>query len=252
MFSVNSFIDDMELIRYQLEKQGLRIQECIGQGCYGRIYKLIDVKTGKVEKVLKVSLSYFGLTPNTPQGSEHKAYQVCHPHINTPEQFFYWSGHSLSSTPEKNSKLVAMVLPFINGKTLGASFDFLDSMTTEEVFSFYLKLAKALEVLKNAKLEHKDLHPSNIMVDNNQNPIIIDLDLIQTSEKNSDVIRVAACIQHMIDSNRSVKQKEFIYSCMSQLLSSKPTIQELITFIEQCLAHAKEISTPHPQIRSKL
>ncbi len=83
----------MDAVPEELEKilhrQGYDIDQLIGKGAQGEVYKIVNKKTGEC-KVLKIMRSFLPLfSPSqSPEYGSHLAHTIDHPAINTPEQDF--------------------------------------------------------------------------------------------------------------------------------------------------------------------
>jgi serine/threonine protein kinase len=149
-----------------LLEAGYRVVQTIGQGSAGTIFLARD-----------------------PQG-ELVAVKVLHPRLAgdaIPEKRFLREGgvcaqlqhpnlvRSLDAG-EKNGTYY-MVMEYIPGETLAALFERRGRFPEEEAVQIILALASALKVIHDAKLVHRDVKPSNVLMNADGAPKLGDLGL---------------------------------------------------------------------------
>ncbi len=74
---------------------------------------------------------------------------------------------------------------FINGKPLSALISETSGLQVDFTLSTVAKLADALHVVHRQTIIHRDLKPSNVMIDQDQEPIILDFGLAYRPEENA-------------------------------------------------------------------
>lgn len=155
-----------ESIVANLLEAGYRVVQTIGQGSAGTIFLARDQSGELVAvKVLHPRLAGDAIPVKRFLREGGVCAQLQHPNLV----------RSLAAG-EKNGTYY-MVMEYIPGETLGALFERRGRFPEEEAVQIILALAEALKVIHNAKLVHRDVKPSNVLMTADGVPKLGDLGL---------------------------------------------------------------------------
>ena len=145
-----------------------RIEQLVGQGAFARVYRALDIETGK-RVAIKVLTSGLRESPEALArfSREIAAYRRCeHPNIIAI--------HSA----EVNEKIAFIVMDFIKGKNLSELLDE-RRFTLAETISIIAQVASALSTIHAAGLVHRDLKPANVILQDDGKVIVADFGLVR-------------------------------------------------------------------------
>jgi len=235
-----------KIVEY-LHDQGLKIGNPIDKGAQGVIFLLSDMKTGKNSYVLKITPPSKNSASFNFERGPHLVAKLKHPSLCIPTHYFYVNeGNKFSLTPTPDSKCIGTVMPYIRGERLRDK-KFEIQQNAERIFHIGLLLAEAIQELSANKLEHCDLHDSNILIDENNEPNVIDFDLCAKGPLDEEEAPETPDHKHLRDHllqlvilspDINQKSKKFLTHCIN-----KATPEQLLspTFMQNCLDHLEEI-----------
>lgn len=265
------YLHNSELaIKKFIYSNGWQIGKSLGKGAQGTVYALINSRVAKITHVLKITpplvWSDFHFQPE--RGS-HLVERVNHPNICSPTHYFYLTRtNQLQSTPDARSFCLATIMPYVNGATLAKATPTL-LQNAESIFSVGRQLADAIGELRNHQVEHTDLNAENILIKEENKPVIIDFDLAVDPTKPhercfpKDQTALQEHLYWLIKNSSDINPgaKKFLLSCFAKVAPS-PSWKEVVhkwirkqkntlpkpdpilltkTFMQACLEHLSEI-----------
>ncbi|XHR83898.1 MAG: protein kinase [Gloeotrichia echinulata GP01] len=177
----SSQISSLYLLPGTLLQNGkYRVENFLGQGGFGIAYKGIDLTNSKAiaikeywpENAARQGKTIIWSSHITPQQrqkeiqnvvNEVRRIQKClHPNIVRAYDGF----------TENNT--IYIIMDFIEGKTLFKILEQEGKLPEARVKRYFIQLANAIKIIHDHQLLHRDIKPENIIIDQSDNPIIID------------------------------------------------------------------------------
>ncbi|EKE96701.1 kinase domain protein [Tolypothrix sp. PCC 7601] len=164
-----------------LLKKGLyKIEKVLGEGGFGITYKgvflqnsaQVAIKELWPEKAARIGSTITWPSSITPLQRQHQIqkfqleascqHKCSHPNIAKIYDWF----------EENNTAYI--VMEFISGKSLFQILQQEGVLEENRVTSYFIKIAEALKVIHINNLLHRDIKPDNILIDNQDRPVLID------------------------------------------------------------------------------
>ena len=148
-----------------------RITAALGAGGMGEVYRATDTRLGR-EVALKVLSEEFASDPQRLDRFEREARAVAalnHPHIVTI--------HSV----EEAEGVRFLTMELVAGQTLDALIP-KDGLEIERFFDFATPLAEAVSAAHDKSVIHRDLKPTNVMVDRDGRVKVMDFGLAKVQD----------------------------------------------------------------------
>ena len=152
-----------------------RITAALGAGGMGEVWRATDEKLGR-EIALKVLSEEFASDPHRLERFEREARAVAslnHPHIVTI--------HSV----EEAEGVRFLTMELVDGNTLDALIPN-DGLAVDGFFDLATPLAEAVSAAHEKSVIHRDLKPTNVMVDRDGRVKVMDFGLAKVSEPGED------------------------------------------------------------------
>lgn len=150
--------------------QNYQVVSLLGQGGMGKVYKAVDLKTREVVAV-KILLAKNRMNMNNIRRffkEVHVISQLNHPNIIR-----------LVDSGQKNG-IPYFVMDFIDGITLREWLE--QKISLRKRLAMIVKVAQAVDYAHQSGIIHRDLKPDNIMIDENNEPCVMDFGLAKFSE----------------------------------------------------------------------
>ena len=143
---------ELELCPHILAR--FQVEEAIGKGSYGCVYRVKDKKTGKVFALKKIIDAF-----QSDEDAQRTLREILilkaigkHPHINTLKEVI----------PSENKGNVYLLLDYI--ATDLTSISHLGPLSIEHSITITYQLLCALRYIHSGGIVHRDLKPSNILL----------------------------------------------------------------------------------------
>lgn len=142
------------------------VQELIGKGGIGEIYKAVDKKKKRVVAIKKL-MSLDKVRKRRFKREYRLLDKIDHPFFVRSFDYF------------EHQEYAYLVMEFVDGKTLKEVITkHKDSFSLPEQLAMANKIARAVEIINLAGIIHRDIKPDNIMIDNETGDIkLLDLGL---------------------------------------------------------------------------
>lgn len=163
-----------------LQQGKYRIETVLGEGGFGITYKGIDL----------VNSCPVAIKENWPERANRQGTTVVWPHTTTPQSKKWQLGKVTTEASyiarcihpnivkvydwfeENNTAYV--VMDFISGKPLSKIIETQKKLPKDQVRRYFIQIAEALRVIHTANLLHRDIKPDNIIINQADQPILID------------------------------------------------------------------------------
>ncbi|MBD2387895.1 serine/threonine protein kinase [Cylindrospermum sp. FACHB-282] len=154
----------------QLQNGKYRIEEVLGQGCFGITYKALHLRLWQ-QVVIKTPNEFLSRDPDYDKYVERfinegqilaRLSQDPHPHIVGVIDLF------------QEGEIHCLVMDYIAGENLFGIVKRQGALPEAEVLECFRQIGEALTVVHQAGLVHRDAHPGNIMLRPNGKAILID------------------------------------------------------------------------------
>lgn len=246
-----------------------RVGAFIRKGSEGAVYKLENITTGVVDRVLKVANDCDGRARYYPGQGAHLVFGINHPNICSPTHFFYANQAAFSLTPEPESLCAAMVMPHVEGDTLDYPKILEVAVRVERSVYLGLQLATGLYELSRRGIQHGDLG-DNILIEVSSKDLLpkIDLGNEQWAKYFGDIGEEASLPKNIdqkfkpiiIDFSRSKKISSvsvWDYAALQSVLLElihyskdlKPTAKKfLLEYLNEYCNPTDPLDHPHPEL----
>jgi eukaryotic-like serine/threonine-protein kinase len=166
------------------EIAGYRVVSLIGQGGMGRVYKAFDSALGRFAAI-KVILGPLAQRPENRERFEReiRALQAVH-HPNVARIY--------SAGEHRGAPFYAMEL--IEGHSLAAVLAAGDRLAGRRCLDYLIEAAEGLEAAARQGLVHRDVKPSNLMIDAADHLKIVDFGVVRRLDEDSSLTRTQAAI----------------------------------------------------------
>lgn len=152
--------------------------EYLNSGAQGSVF-MLKQQTGRILKTLKMLKSIKSPEADrtfNPLSGPHLFLGINHRSICSPTHIFYLTSPDVVSlTPGPRSEYFALIMPYVEGDQLSHAMHKVVAKA-ENLFNFGLLLAEAIYELSQQGIQHGDIGPYNILVNDKLEPIIIDPD----------------------------------------------------------------------------
>jgi len=146
-----------------------RLVRVIGAGAFGQVWLAREVAS-RVEVALKVALSGDALSAQRFQREIVLSRKLKHhPHLLT------------ANTVDRDGPVSYLALPYVPGGSLAERLE-RGRLAVAEALRVGLAVAEALAYLHGRDLIHRDIHPGNILFDDDDEPLLADLGLAQAPD----------------------------------------------------------------------
>lgn len=130
-----------------------RLEECVGSGALARVYRAVDVQLGRT---VAVKVMHGGLGPlSGPERARNEMRLLAS--VSHPSLVKLLDGHVTSDGTSY------LVMEFVSGETLADRLG-RGPLSTAEARHLAVQLATALQVVHRARVVHRDVKPSNILL----------------------------------------------------------------------------------------
>lgn len=156
------------------------LQEEIGCGSYGKVFKGYDTRLVRVVAIKLIALSKEKKDEENNRNEINGLKEarvlarINHPHIVTIHEIFQFNGHNY------------LVMEFVQGKTL-TQYSKDKSRQLSEIITLASKIINALNCAHQLGIIHGDLKPDNIMITTDGEPKLIDFGLSQLVSQENDL-----------------------------------------------------------------
>ncbi|KRX07982.1 Protein kinase-like domain [Pseudocohnilembus persalinus] len=136
-----------------------QLQEVLGEGQYGKVYKGLNVKTNELVAIKCVSNKKFKEVPKLEEFTMNEIQtlaQIDNPHVVKFHEMLKSKNHYY------------FVYEYCNGGDLEAKLENEDYMNEQEVITLYKQLLIGFQSLNKANILHRDIKPGNIIFHNGQ------------------------------------------------------------------------------------
>ena len=157
-----------------------KIKELIGDGSSGLLYRAVDPRIDR-EVAIKVLRSELASQDESRQRLNREARAVAglkHPNVVQLYEF----GNAPGFPPY-------LVMEMIHGRSLGDRIKQGDSFSASDAVTTIVPVARALAAAHEQNLIHRDVKPSNILLDKSGKPKITDFGLALLDDGNSELTR---------------------------------------------------------------
>ena len=168
-----AFAENAALFAPQTELGHYQIEECLGQGGSGIVYRATDQKLARIValKILPASLSEDRQRIERFHSEAKILASLNHPHIATLYGF------------EEIEGLPVCIMEYVPGKTLSQEIDRSGPLNVELVERLFRQIAGAMEYAHARGVVHRDLKPSNIQVAPTEEAKVLDFGLAMSGSK---------------------------------------------------------------------
>ncbi len=157
-----------------------RIKELIGDGASGLLYRAVDPRIDR-EVAIKVLRSELAGQDESRQRLNREARAVAGlVHENVVQ--LYEFGNAPGFPPY-------LVMEMVHGESLGQRLKRVDCITSREAVDMVVPIAHALAAAHKQNLIHRDVKPSNILLDQHDKPRITDFGLALLDDGNTELTR---------------------------------------------------------------
>lgn len=160
-----------------------QIQELIGSGASGLLYRAVDPRINR-EVAIKVLRSELASHEESRRRLKREARAVAGLNHEGVVRLF-----EFGDTPEFPPYLV---MEYIEGESIGQRLKRSPVMPAKEAVDLAIPIARALAAAHEFGLVHRDVKPSNILLDENQNPKVVDFGLALLDDGNASLTREGA------------------------------------------------------------
>jgi formylglycine-generating enzyme required for sulfatase activity/tetratricopeptide (TPR) repeat protein len=143
------------------------VLECLGEGAFGRVYQAWDEE---LERIVAIKVPRPGVLRSSCQSDTfldeaRMAAQLRHPAIIAV--------HDVGRKPDGD---IYIVMDYVEGKPLAALLNNVP-LPVDRLIGWLARVAEALHHAHKVGLVHRDLKPTNILVDGDGNPYVVDFGL---------------------------------------------------------------------------
>lgn len=157
-----------------------KIQELIGDGASGLLYRAIDPRIDR-EVAIKVLRSELASQDESRQRLNREARAVAGlTHENVVQLYEFGNAHGFPPY---------LVMECINGESISQRLKRVQVIPPKTAVEFAIPVARALAVAHKQNLIHRDVKPSNILLDETNKPKITDFGLALLDDGNSELTR---------------------------------------------------------------
>lgn len=163
-----------------------RIEKKIGRGGFAITYKVLHLQLN-ASVVIKTPNEYLikDVNYNKYTVAFIKEAQILK---NLPQNLNIVQVTDLFFEEQEESSIPCIVMNFVSGKSLQDIIKSQKKLSEEVALKYISKIGKALDFLHQNGLVHRDVHPGNIIISDEDKPILIDFGLaIEISPQHSDL-----------------------------------------------------------------
>lgn len=216
-----------------LLKQGrYKIEKFLGKGGFGITYRALDIDTSKqvaVKELFPETAARLGKVVKWPSSITPKDRQKELQTVRNEAASILKSNHpnivKVFDQFEENDTAY-IVMEFADGEPLSTVLKRQKKLSESSVKEYLLKLADALKAIHSVGLIHRDIKPDNIILNQQNNPIIIDFGNAREFTGKTQVVTVAATAAYAPPEQNS---KTGRFAATVDIFSLLVTAYELLT-----------------------